>query len=233
MNRILISSAAILFCFISGCSGVRQTVQDTQTATIIASAGGVPGAGMVGIAADAVDLGIRLANFFRDINKPKVKKISPKLNEIFSKIYIANEYDENRQFVRRSDYATVWENGEKKKVLVKDIPRNLLNQKSALERAMISITMGYLADEDANLLNHNLEIWKNGGLLVIEYHGYYHTFRHEAETAKALRKGPEGATVIAVSDKNEPFEIMLPEEWEAIKSEFLQTNAKPEISSDQ
>jgi hypothetical protein len=125
------------------------------------------------------------------------------------------------------------ENGEKKKVLVKDIPRNILNQKSALERAMISITMGYLADEDANLLNHNLEIWKNGGLLVIEYHGYYHTFRHEAETANALRKGPEGGMVIAVSDKNEPFEIMLPDEWAARKSEFLQTNARPKISSDQ
>jgi hypothetical protein len=74
MNRILISSAAILSCCISGCSGVRQTVQDTQTATIIASAGGVPGAAVVGIAADAVDLGIILTNFFKDINKPKVKK---------------------------------------------------------------------------------------------------------------------------------------------------------------
>ncbi|MGA2152290.1 MAG: hypothetical protein ABSC57_08740 [Syntrophales bacterium] len=227
MTRSQIVMAVILSCFVSGCSGVRQTVQDTQTGAIIASAEKVPGAGVVGIAADTVDLGIRLANYFKDIDKPKVKRISPKLNEICQKIYIADEFDENHQFVRRSDYATLRENGQKKKILVKDVPRKWLNQKSAVDRAMTAIIRGYLADDDINLLNHNLEIWKNGGLLVIEYHGYYYSNRLEAETAKSLRKGPEGATVIAVSDKNEPFEIMLPDEWEQRKAEFLKADSKP------
>jgi hypothetical protein len=232
MTRSQIVMAVILSCFSSGCSGVRQTVQDTQTGAIIASAERVPGASVVGVAAETADLGIRLANFFKDINKPKVKRISPKLNEISSKIRITDEFDENHQFVRRSDYATLWENGQKKKVLVKDIPKNSLNLKSALDRAMTAITLGYLADDDINLLNRNLEIWKNGGLLIIEYNGYYYSNRQEAEKAEILRKGTEGATVIAVSDKNEPFEIMLPEEWELRKAEFLKVDSKPNTSKE-
>ena len=44
---------------------------------------------------------------------------------------------------------------------------------------------------------------------------------------KLLRKGPEGAIVIAVSDKNDPFEIMLPDEWEQRKAEFLKADSQP------
>ena len=96
---------------------------------------------MVGVAAETAELGIRLANFFNDINKPKVKKLSPKLNEI-TKIVITDEFDENHRFLKRSDYATVWDDGQKKTVMVKDIPKNRLNIKSAVDRAMTGNNTG-------------------------------------------------------------------------------------------
>jgi hypothetical protein len=102
-----------------------------------------------------------------------------------------------------------------------------LNQRDALERAISAITKGYLADDNTDLLKHNLEIWKNGGLLAIEYRGYYWSTLEEAKKAELLRKGPDGATVVAVSNKNEPFEIMLPEEWEQRKSQYGLTPVKP------
>jgi hypothetical protein len=232
MKQVLIFISVILSCFISGCSGVQRSVQETQTAAVIASAGGAPGAGIIGAAAGGTDLLIQVANFFKDINKPKVGKVSTKLGKVWSKTEIVDVYDEHHKFVRHGDYAIEWENGNKKKVLVKDIPRNLLNQRAALNRALAYIANGILADDDTNLLNNNLKIWKDKGLLVMEYRGYYHSSLEDLKIADTLRKGPEGAAVIAVSDKNEPFEIMLPDEWEERKADFVKGNSKSNTSEE-
>ena len=232
-TKAFIPVALILIPLLTAsCSVQKPTIKDVGTGSSMASlAGAPPTAGFVGLAGNAAQLSIFVKDYLSGMDKPKVT-VSPRILEIRKKATVGSVFDKEHKFVKRADYATVYEDGQLKRIPVKDIPRNLLNTNEASLRAHILIPRGFLTDEDPEdtdqaLLKRNLDTWKNGGLVVIEYHGYFWTTPEEERTkAKQLRKGPEGATVIAVSEKHGPFEIMLPEEWEARKADLLKSEVK-------
>jgi hypothetical protein len=207
--RRLFTVASVLF-LMSGCAGQNSsiTTKNIETAAAIDSAF-VPGAALIGVPLAVADIAKYLHDYCSSIGMPKVETISPAVRKM-TKETPAWLTDANGNS-GWGKYAIWQENGKLQRMKLEDVPKTKLNYKMAFVRAIGSIRQGILSDGNKEVLQRNLEIWKNGGLLAIEYHG------------------PEGATVVAVSNKNEPFEIMLPEEWEQKKSRYGLTPTKPVI----
>lgn len=185
--RILLPGFMMLT--ITACSGPNTVARNVETAASLNALAGVPGAGLIGLAASAVDL-------FSGFGKPKVGKTSERLMEIVSRTPGVLR-DTNGQY-KWLDYAVWRENGETKRLKLDQIPQEKLNYKLAWVKAVGSVQEGILSQDNQELQARNLEAWEKGDSVVAEY------------------VGPNGAKVVAVSKNKEPFEIMLPEELAAI-----------------
>jgi hypothetical protein len=211
MRRLFTVAAAIFLFLSSGCAGPNSSIstKNIETAAAIDSAV-VPGSAIIGVPLAAVDVVKYVHDYCASIGMPKVGKPSQGLLKLMQCTPLTLRWDDkgNPQW---DEYAYCRENGKVEKIKLEDVPKIKLNYRLANAHATSAINQGILSDGDKELLQHNLETWKKGGLLAIEYHG------------------PEGATVVAVSNKNEPFEIMLPEEWELRKSQYGLTPEKTVI----
>lgn len=185
--RILLPGFMMLT--ITACSGPNTVARNVETAASLNALAGVPGAGLIGLAASAVDL-------FSGFGKPKLGKTSEKLSACVSKTP-SIFWGENGQY-KWGEYAVWRENGETKRVKIDQIPQENLNLKAAWAKAVGLIPQGVFAEGNQDLQARNLDAWKKGETVVVEYAGL------------------NGATVVAVSKNKEPFEIMLPGELAAI-----------------
>lgn len=183
-SRVVIAGAMV--AILAGCAGPNTVARNVETAATINSLAGVPGAGLVGLAASAVDI-------FSNIGKPKVNKTSERLSVLIAKTPVIF-WDMNGQY-KWGEYAIWRENGETKRIKIDQIPQEKLNYKAAWAKAVGLIPQGIFAQDNQELQQTKLDAWKNGGLVVAEYTGL------------------NNAQIVAVSVNNEPFELMLPEEW--------------------
>lgn len=188
MMRYNLVLAGILTVTLAGCSGPNSTARNIETAATINSLAGVPGAGLVGLAASAADVITKSGN-------PKVGKTSERLSALVAKTP-AIFWDSNGHYKWAESY--VWrENGETKRIKTDQIPQEMLNYKAGWAKAIGLIPQGIFYEDNPVLQSKNLDALEKGDLVVAEYAGL------------------NGAKIIAVSKNNEPFELMLPEEWSA------------------
>ncbi len=184
--RILLPGLIMLT--ITACSGPNTVARNVETAASINALAGVPGAGLVGLAASAIDL-------FSSFGRPKLGKTSEKLMAFVSKTP-SIFWGENGEY-KWGEYAIWRENDEIKRVKVDQIPLENLNLKAAWSKSVGLIPQGIFSEDNSESQKKSLDAWEKGELVVAEYSGL------------------NGAKVVAVSKNKEPFEIMLPEEWAA------------------
>jgi hypothetical protein len=199
---------AISFCIMLGCAGPNSSVTTTniEKAAAIDSAF-VPGAAIIGVPMLAVDA----VKYFANSGKPKLKKFSPQLLEI-TKSSPFPVFDETcTKVVQWLPSFYIDDNGKRVKVTSETASQISRDYGVVLSVAGCRYRLGDFGDEGPEAVKKNLEAWRDGKLVVAEYNG------------------PNGVKVVVVSDKNEPAEMMLPVEWEARKSQYGLTQAKPVI----
>lgn len=183
-SRILLAGG--LMVVLAGCTGPNTVARNVETAATINNLAGVPGAGWVGLAASAVDVISR-------VGKPKVGKTSDRLTALVAKTP-SIFWDMNGQY-RWGEYAVWREDGETKRIKIDQIPQEKLNYKAAWAQAVGLIPQGIFSKDNPEVQKRNLDAWEKGELVVAEYIGL------------------NGVKIVAISKNNEPFELMLPEEW--------------------
>lgn len=197
MKKVVVACAVISF-MTCGCSGPNTTAGNISTGATLAALANTPGAGLIGIGASIVDFGIQA---FSGIGKPKIGKGSPKLMYDIQRTPGIIGWNEDGS--PKWGAMAIWrENDERKTMKLQEIPVEKLDIKLAYTRAVTQLPQEIFS-ADKGIQEECSKIWENGGLVVVEYHG------------------TGSGKVIAVSDKNEPFELMLPEEWEARKANIL------------
>ena len=178
------ASVSLIF----GCAGHNMTAGNVATATAIDAAGGVPYAGVISLTATAVDI-------FANTGKPKWRNTSPGFSKKLKGAPFVMQMDSGyskviKWFPRR------YKDGDKIVVVpVESTPQEQLDYAIVRYIAANRFQSGDFGDGGPEAVQKNLEAWRDGKLVVAEY------------------KGPNGVKVLAVSDKNEPAELMLPEEW--------------------
>lgn len=183
-SRILLAGG--LMVVLAGCTGPNTVARNVETAATINNLAGAPGAGWVGLAASAVDVISR-------VGKPKVGKTSDRLTALVAKTP-SIFWDMNGQY-RWGEYAVWREDGETKRIKIDQIPQEKLNYKAAWAQAVGLIPQGIFSKDNPEVQKRNLDAWEKGELVVAEYIGL------------------NGVKIVAISKNNEPFELMLPEEW--------------------
>jgi len=174
---------------VSGCANTSNMAGNVATGAGIDAMAGVPYAGVIGLAATAVEI-------ISKIGKPKVGEPSAKLKEI-----IMNSpwpiLDESKTKVVGWKTDSRFDPVQKKVVnmTVENSPPTNLGYKAAYMIAMNRYVKGDFGDGGEDAVKKNLDAWRDGKLVEAEY------------------AGPNGAKVVIVSDKNEPGEVMTYEEW--------------------
>lgn len=179
-------TGTFLMVAVAGCSGPNSAARNLETAASINSLAGVPFSGAVGLVASAADVISR-------VGSPKIGKTSDRLDALVAKT--PSIFCDSNGNCKWAEYFVWRENGEVKRIKTDQIPREMLNYKAAWAKAVGLIPQGVFSEENHEMQARNLEAWEKGGTVVAEY------------------LGQNGAKIVAVSKNNEPFALMLPEEW--------------------
>lgn len=182
-----------MVAFLAGCSGPNTVARNVETAASINSLAGVPYAGVVGLAASAVDI-------FSKVGKPKVAPASPGIRN-----HIQNSPAMIKLPNKEGKVVTTWRPRKGKDgqmISAETAPKISMEYTEAFMDAVGRFVAGDFGDGDELKKSENLKAWEKGELVVAEY------------------DNPNGAKIIIVSNENRPGEPMLPEEW-AEKSKSL------------
>lgn len=186
MKSPMVLTGILMTVTLAGCTGPNTVARNVETAASINSLAGVPGAGWVGLAASVADI-------FSRVGKPKVSGTSERLSALVSKT--PSIFWASNGSYKWGEYAIWRENDEVKKIKRDQIPQEKLNYKAAWAKAVGLIPQGIFSEDNRELQARSLEAWGKGEIVAVEYLGL------------------NGAKIVAVSKNNEPFELMLPEEW--------------------
>lgn len=186
MMRYNLVLAGILTVTLAGCSGPNSTARNIETATSINSLAGVPGAGLVGLTASAIDIYSKAGNPGMDKpsegigyhmrQAPGLVKLPDKDGRVVSKWITRNE-------------------PEGRIVSSETAPKISMAYTEAYHDAIKRYLAGDFGDGGEDKVRDNLQAWAKGELVVAEYNN------------------PNGAKIIIVSNHNNPGKAMLPEEW--------------------
>lgn len=178
--------AGMLTVTLAGCSGPNSTARNIETAASINSLAGVPGAGLVGLTASAIDI-------FSKAGKPAMDKPSEG---------IANHMRQAPGLVKLPDkegkVVSKWitrKEPEGRIVSYETAPKISMAYTEAYQDAINRYLAGDFGDGGETKVRDNLQAWSKGELVVAEYNN------------------PNGAKIIIVSNNNKPGKAMLPEEW--------------------
>jgi len=183
----LVVTAACAF----GCAGPgsNTVAGNVATGATINALGGVPGAGIVGLAASAIEI-------FSGFGHPTIGKASPKIIKYLNESPTCNLIDENGKL--KGGWASR---------KLKD--GRVITKENASQRAMdyseaYMIAVSQFVDKQfgdtEEMRQRNLKAWEEGTIVIAEYHG------------------PKDTDIVIVSTNREPAEAMLAEEWAARKT---------------
>lgn len=169
-----------------GCTGPNKVARNVETAASINSLAGVPGAGLIGLAASAVDI-------FSKVGKPTTAPASQGLRKHFqSSPGLVKLPDKEGKLVAKWVPRKV---SDGRMVSAETAPQISMQYTEAYTDAIRRFLGGDLGDGGESKIRENIIAWEKGGLVVAEY------------------DNPNGAKIIIVSNHNSPGEPMLPEEW--------------------
>lgn len=201
---LVVAAALMLGCAGPGSNTVAGNVATGATINALA---GVPGAGLVGAAAMAVEA----------LVKPRSNKgrVSPELVKLVEEAPGIELVCKNKKAVcKDEEWEVVWRSRKKKDgslVTVENAPKRSLEYTESLKRAARKYWAGILGDTP-EMHAKNLEARKEGKTVVAEY------------------RGPNNVSVVFLSVNNGPVDIMTGEEWAARKAAAVP--AKPEVAKE-
>lgn len=190
-SRTLIVGGMV--AILAGCSGPNTVARNVETASTINSLAGVPGAGIVGLVASAIDI-------FSKVGKPTTAPASPGIvKHLRSSPALVKLPNKEGKVIPK--WITRKE-ADGQVVSADTAPKISMEYTEAYVDAVGRFHAGDFGDGGELKIRENLKAWEKGELVVAEY------------------DNPTGAKIIIVSNHNSPGEPMLPEEW-AEKSNTL------------
>jgi len=199
MKKFLGLMLTLTIAFSVGCAGPgsNTVAGNVATGATINALAGVPGAGLVGLAAMTVDA-------ISNSRRPEIKKWSPEFSKhvLQSPLFSFRCKDLNAPVCKDEDIEVSWRPRKKDDgslITSENAPKRSMEYTEAYVKSADHYLHGIFGDTP-EMQQRNLKAWEEGKTVVAEYHR------------------PNNANLVYVSTGREPAEIMLTEEWAVRKA---------------